>query len=228
MPTMLNMDNLTQIPLQVFDPGASVAIVERKLPHWLQAGTICFITWRTLDSLPQSVLDSWFADRARWLHRHGINAADPSWRSALEKLDRESVAEFLQIFWNRWHDALDECSGECVLRQSELADEVAKSLTHFDGNRYLLLDYVVMPNHVHLLASFASEDAMLGQCESWKHYTAKQINCKLGRRGRFWQQDGFDHLVRSEEQFEFLRRYIASNPTRARLRAGEYLHYARP
>jgi hypothetical protein len=33
-----------------------------------------------------------------------------------------------------------------------------------------------MPNHVHLLAAFANEEAMLSQCESWKHYTARAIN----------------------------------------------------
>ncbi len=52
---------------------------------------------------------------------------------------------------------------------------------------------------------------MLEQFESWKHFTARSINRKLGNRGRFWQQDGFDHLVRSVEQFEHFRRYIANN-----------------
>jgi len=78
-------------------------------------------------------------------------------------------------------------------------------------------DFVVMPNHVHLLAAFPDEGSMLAQCESWKHYTATKINRFLGRSSRFWQQDGFDHLVRSVEQFEYLRAYIADNPRRAHL-----------
>jgi type I restriction enzyme R subunit len=90
-----------------------------------------------------------------------------------------------------------------------------------------LLDFVVMPNHVHLLASFPGENAMLTQCESWKHFTATKINRHFQRKGRYWQQDGFDHLVRSEEQLRFLRRYIAANPERAGLTAGKYLHYSR-
>jgi putative transposase len=88
---------------------------------------------------------------------------------------------------------------------------VADSLHHFDGDRYYLSDYVVMPNHVHLLAAFPSEDAMLGQCESWKHYMARQINAIVHQQGRFWQQDVFDHLVRSAEEFHHLRKYIAEN-----------------
>jgi putative transposase len=83
-----------------------------------------------------------------------------------------------------------------------------------------------MPNHVHLLAAFSDEEAMLAQCESWKHYTAGKINRALNRKGRFWQQDGFDHLVRSLEQFEYLQQYIADNPRRAHLTPTEYLLYS--
>ena len=71
------------------------------------------------------------------------------------------------------------------------------------------------------------ETAMLAQCESWKHYTAVQSNRRLGQRGRFWQADGFDHLVRTEAQFEYLRKYIRDNPQRARLKPGEYRHYSK-
>lgn len=141
----------------------------------------------------------------------------------LGELDRRLVSAFLETFWNRWQDALDDSHGACVLKMPELAEIVAKSLRHFDNDRYLLLDFVVMPNHVHLLASFPGEEAMLEQCESWKHYTATQIN----RGQRFWQQDGFDHLVRSDDQLMHLRRYIANNREKARLRKGEFTRYSR-
>jgi len=55
-------------------------------------------------------------------------------------------------------------------------------------------------------------------------YTATRINRVLGRRGRFWQEESFDHLVRSLEEFKYLRRYIAENPVRAKLRDGEFLY----
>ncbi|MFO1000810.1 MAG: hypothetical protein U0936_10745 [Planctomycetaceae bacterium] len=45
--------------------------------------------------------------------------------------------------------------------------------------------------------------------------------------GQFWQTEQFDHLVRSEEQFRFLRDYIRKNPGQAGLRTEEYLHYSR-
>ncbi|WP_375341834.1 hypothetical protein [Luteolibacter soli] len=67
---------------------------------------------------------------------------------------------------------------------------------------------------------------MLLQVESWKRWTSTRINKHLGRCGRFWQDESFDHLVRSEAAFLRLKRYIAENPKK--LRHGEYLHWVRP
>jgi putative transposase len=64
-------------------------------------------------------------------------------------------------------------------------------------------------------------------CYSWKHYTAAKIHRAMGRMGRFWQEESFDHLVRTPEQFGAIRRYIAANASLARLRAGEYIRYQR-
>jgi len=83
-----------------------------------------------------------------------------------------------------------------------------------------------MPNHVHLLVGEIPRDRMLSQVESWKRWTGNQINKLLTRRGRFWQDESFDHLVRSEAAFRRLKRYIAENP--AKVRPGEFLHWVRP
>jgi len=211
----------------MFDPDEEVAVVERKLPHWTQPGTICFITFRTYDSMPAQLIERWHAERGEWLRRHGI---DPPFDNLSERLNQTNPSlggSFARIFSKRWHDKLDECHGDCVLRESALAKFVADSLLHFDGERYIITDFVVMPNHVHLLAAFVSEDGMLAQCDSWKHYTARQINLKRGTKGRFWQQDGFDHLVRTIEHFDAFRRYIAANPKKSNLKIGEYMHYSK-
>jgi type I restriction enzyme R subunit len=175
------------------------------------------------------VIAAWRAEREGWLRRHGIDPSRADWETHLETLPGHVTREFKRYISDRWNDHLDALHGACVFRRAELARIVADSLCHFDGERYLLTDYVVMPNHVHLLAAFPDEDAMLGQCESWKHFTARVVNRELGRKGRFWQQDGFDHLVRSAEDFEHYRRYIAGNPVRARLGPGEFIQeHGRP
>ena len=66
---------------------------------------------------------------------------------------------------------------------------------------------------------------MLKQCTEWKRYSGRQINDRLGLRGEFWQTDQFDHLIRSPEQFEYYRCYIAENPVRAKLPADAFLYF---
>jgi len=225
---MANGDRKPFLPAQVFDPRQDYSVTERRLPHWSQAATVSFITWRTWDSMPAHVLADWLAERDAWLRRHGIDPSGKERESLLRALPADLASEFRKYVADRWNQRLDALHGACVLRQPAIGRIVADSLEHFDAIRYCLSDYVVMPNHVHILAAFQDEDAMLAQCESWKHYTAAKINRVLGRKGRFWQQDGFDHLVRSAEQFDHLRRYIAENPRRAGLTPGQYVHCSKP
>ena len=213
---------------RVFEPKEEVRVVQRRLPHWAQAGTICFITFRSFDSIPKSVMERWLRERNELLRRHSIDPLAKDWRQQLGELRPEIKAAIDRMTSSRWHENLDACHGACVLRQPKLAKIVADSLHKFDMERYELTDFVVMPNHVHLLAAFPDDDAMLKQCESWKHYTAREINRALGRMGRFWEQDAFDQLVRSLDQFEYLRKYIAENPHKANLKSGGYIHYSKP
>ncbi|MBM4074101.1 MAG: hypothetical protein FJ267_00470 [Planctomycetes bacterium] len=213
--------------LHFFDPRADFSVFERRLPHWSQAGVVCFITWRTNDSIPADVLERWRHERHQWLRNHSINPRALDWRKRLRELAPETQRDFYSQFSTKWHHQLDACHGSCVLKAPDLGQKVAESLLKFDGDRYEMTDFVVMPNHVHILASFRDEESMLNQCEGWKHFQAVQINRAIGSSGRFWQQDGFDHLVRSEEQFLHFRCYIADNPRSARLRPGEFVVWSK-
>ena len=186
--------------LQAFDRNQQYSVVNRRLPHWSQSCTVCFITFRTWDSMPKKVLAVWLAERKEWLRQKGIDSTLPGWESRLRKLPTNLQREYQRFVARRWNNHLDDLHGACVLRKSEFARIIAESLRYFDGQRYELTDFVVMPNHVHLLAAFFSEETMLKQCESWKHYTAKTINLALGRKGRFWGRDAFDQLVRSTDR----------------------------
>ncbi len=127
----------------------------------------------------------------------------------------------------RWETAIDGGLGSCPFRTPENARIVADAFRHFDGTRYRMHDFVVMPNHVQSLVTFP-HDGMRKQCESWKRFTATELNRRLGRAGRFWASEAFDHLVRSADQFDWFRSYIANNPVKAGLRPGEYCHYTEP
>ena len=97
---------------------------------------------------------------------------------------------------------------------------------HFDRQRYRMGDIVVMPNHVHLLVAFDDATSVRKQCTSWMRYTARQINRLYGDVGSVWQEEPFDHLVRSEKQLAYLREYIEQNPRKAKLKNGDF-HYRR-
>jgi putative transposase len=211
---------------ELFDPKAEVIVREGNLPHWYQPGVTYFVTFRTEDSIPQSLLRSWYARRDAWLREHGINPATADWKVQLARVP-SLEREFGKRFTREFMEYLDRGYGACVLRRLELAQLVADSLRHFDGVRYHLSDFVIMPNHVHLLACLLGNTEIEKQCYSWKKFTAALINKALGQRGRFWQEESFDHLVRSPEQFEYLQRYIAENPEKAGLRPGECLYYSR-
>ena len=208
---------------ELFDPTAEVLVHERLRPHWSQAGAMVFVTFRSRDSIPKSVLDRWEREKKDWMHRRG-HSSDRHWSEILPELSPAERNEFRRHFNRCREDCLDNCLDRCLLRHPGLAQIVAKSLLYFDGDRYRMGDFVVMPNHVHLLAAFPTEDAMKKQFDSWLHYTAFQINRQTGDSGRFWQQEPFDHLVRSVDQYEYLRAYIAENPAKAGLSAGEFLY----
>lgn len=208
----------------VFDPQAELFIHEHCRPHWSQAGTIVFLTFRTHDSIPREVVERWDREKEAWLERNGYSVSGQHWSSLKKSLSDSDRIRFNRHF-DRCREAfLDTCHGKCLLRRPELAQIVADSLLHFDGQRYKMGDFVVMPNHVHLLVTFSTPEMLIKQCDSWLHFMAFQINKVIGRKGKFWQQEPFDHLVRSPEQYLYLRDYIRDNPKKAGLSPGEYLY----
>jgi len=109
-------------------------------------------------------------------------------------------------------------SGAFFLRQPNIADMVMEAIQYNAAvlKHYLLHAFVVMPNHVHLLATPAVTLPQL--TKSLKGITAKRANVLLGSTGDpFWQDESYDHLVRHEREFERIRNYIEANPVRAGL-----------
>jgi type I restriction enzyme R subunit len=208
-----------------FDPNAEYSVLERGLPHWSQAGSVCFVSWRLHDSLPRSVLAQLDGEIESLLRRNGLTIS--SWCSNRQSIANKLVDDLVRKMFAIREKFLDQGYGDCVLAQPRCANIVIDSLRYFDEQRYFLTDAIVMPNHVHFLCAFRAETEMLSQCRSWKRFTANAVNKKLGRRGPLWQVDQFDRLVRSDAEFEKFRRYIAENPKRAGLEAGTWMHWSK-
>ena len=215
-----------------FDPEAGIAKSRRNLPHWEQAGCTYFLTWRLADSLPVSKLAEWTESRDRWL------ALNPRpWSPT-------TAAEYNREFVARIEGWLDAGHGSCILRRPDVHGILAGALQFFHGQRYDLDACVIMPNHVHVLVtpyvtqafqpgmetnpqagkpvSHLISHSLSGIVQSWKGYSAREINRLLGRNGRLWMDENFDHAVRSADQLEHFRKYIRENPAKAGLRKDEY------
>jgi len=108
-------------------------------------------------------------------------------------------------------------SGSCLLKDPDVARLVEDALLFFQGDRYALSAWCVMPNHVHAVVTPYDGRSLLEILHSWKSFTAHRINTLLGRRGRVWQQESFDHLVRSPDSFEVFVTYTENNPVAAGL-----------
>jgi putative transposase len=75
---------------------------------------------------------------------------------------------------------LDAGLGACWLRRPEIASLVEDSLLHFDNQRYRLLAWCLMPNHVHVVAEMLGSYSLSGVVGGWKSFTAKQSKCNVG------------------------------------------------
>ena len=172
-----------------------MALYRRRLPHDYETDQPVFLTWRLHDSLP---------------HHRAFPAATLNSGQAFAAMDR----------------LLDEArSGPLYMRQPAIADMVAEAI-HYNAailEHYVLHTFVVMPNHVHLLATPAVPLPKL--TKSLKGITGKRANAILAMTGsRFWQEESYDHVVRNDREFEKIRSYIEENPVRAGLvrEANEY------
>jgi REP element-mobilizing transposase RayT len=163
------------------------------LPHLDAPGELQALTFRLRDAVPKAVMDRW----------HSELSFEPE----------ATAATGLRTRIARYEDA---GHGECLLKVPH-AEAVESCLLYSDGSRYRLLDWCVMPNHVHVLIG-TMEGVRLGDLvRAWKTYSAKLINQSIGRSGSIWGQDYHDRYIRDESHFHYARSYIRNNPVKAGL-----------
>ena len=190
------------------------------LPHFESPDAIQHVTFHLADSLP---------------------------KTALQRLEMElktQPEENRDAERRRRLDAwIDAGHGACVLREPKLTEMVQSSLLCFDGRRYRLMAWVVMPNHVHVLFQPMGGWTVAKIVASWKKFTARRIkemiraNLEIGDpRGRganleigdpkgggsvpdesVWHREYWDRYIRDRRHFEQVVEYIHLNPVKAGL-----------
>lgn len=181
----------------------------RNLPHWSRPNGTYFLTFRTADSLPAETV-------ARLREEFEID-----YRILCRELSRAPNYEEVRPLQTERHRRaeryLDQSHGRCLLRDARCASIVADAIRHFDGERYDLHAWCVMPNHAHVLLTLHDDSLPTSVAGSWKKFSGRRINEAMGQSGAFWQEEGFDHLVRGPNSFDRICGYIWDNPGKAGL-----------
>ena len=118
---------------------------------------------------------------------------------------------------------LDASHGACWMHDERIASIVVHALWHFDGERYDLAAWCVMPNHVHVLVRPCEGYRLPDIVHSWKSFAARKANQVLGGKGTFWCSEYHDHLVRDKTDFDRILEYILKNPEKAGLKNWKWL-----
>jgi putative DNA methylase len=168
------------------------------LHHCDIPGLLQHITVRLSDSVPAELIESWRSE----LRLSAKVAASDSRQARL----REKIEKYA-----------DEGHGKCWLKDPRIAELVENALLHFDGERYRLIEWCVMPNHFHALIETIEGHSLSDVVHSWKTFTAREANLLLGREGAFWMPDYFDRFIRNEQHLEAVKEYVRNNPVKAGL-----------
>jgi type I restriction enzyme R subunit len=196
-----------------FNPYDVIRIHGAGLPHWQQGSAYLFVTWRLADSLPSALLRDWKVEREIWLSKHPF-----PWESSIWK-------EYNERFPLRMESWLDRGMGSCLLRQKGVRRIVCNALHFFDGERYRIFGFVVMPNHVHIVFQPIEGYLIEAIMHSWKSYTSKEVHKLTGGQGELWQRGYWDRLVRSQVHFDRCMRYMDKNPLSAGIQKSDFTLY---
>ncbi len=146
---------------------------------------------------------------------------------------KEQIINIHKRYFQKWDEYLDKViAGPDYLKEEKIAKVVLDRLREFDGSLYRLIAAAIMPNHIHFLIDtylqienlpkgvLPDEDNYVSLAKTMQlikggsSFTANKI---LGRKGKFWNIESYDHLVRHEVEYFNIVRYILMNAVKARL-----------
>ncbi len=198
----------------------------RKLPHIQPSNASYFVTYRLAGSIPKTKLVELQIEKENF---------ERELRTFKDIVEMENLRQnFHRYYFKKYDDTLDAIkSGPDWLKDPRLASLVADSIKYFDGIRYKLFAYCVMPNHVHQV--FYLNDDHVSKMknlkdhntdkfypvtkilESIKKYTSRRANIILNRKGSFWERESYDHVVRGNQSLVRIVKYVLNNPVKAGL-----------
>jgi REP element-mobilizing transposase RayT len=111
-------------------------------------------------------------------------------------------------------DLVEQGHGCCALKDPAMAACIVETWQRFAPERYDLIAFVVMPNHVHILIRVQEGWALGKIVQSWKSFTGKRL---IAAHGVGWMREYWDRFIRDERHFAAAVAYIHNNPVKAGL-----------
>ncbi len=203
-------------------------IYRRNLPHIHPSNAVFFITFRLAGTLPLQVIQ-----RLRQQRERELNRCKAKFKSNSIKLKNERYA-IQKKYFGKFDALLDEpYMGPVWLANPGIAQIVKDKLHAFDGVRYKLIAYIIMPNHVHLVFDTkifkVKQQNRQSENKKRKYYPVAKImqlikgntsfkcNRLLKRKGQFWHYESYDHVVRNFDELIRIIKYVLYNPVKAGL-----------
>ena len=186
----------------------TISFSRRSLPHWLVADRTYFVTRRIANSLPAAVVEELRAERDA-LHQQ--KCSDESRWLKLYRAQFVRVDEILDA---------DKENDECKLTNGDIPNIILKSLdwlVHDAG--WCIYAATIMSTHIHLVMrnNKGRTGELLDDIEKFKRFTGSAANRSVGRTGRFWARDDFDHWCRTQDKVNSAITYVRQNPVKAGL-----------
>ena len=169
-----------------------MSFYSRRLHHWHPEEAAFFVTWRLKGTLPKGLRRTSLEDT-----KFSNKPQETAFLAEDRRLDRAQT-------------------GPLWLRRTEVARGVEIALLEGDHrwNWYRLDAWVIMPNHIHTLMkpNLPLHRAVMNV----KSATARAANRVLGKTGRtFWQDEFYDHWIRTDTERARIIDYIEYNPVAA-------------
>jgi len=168
---------------------------KRNLPHLYYNEGIYFITYRLYGSISIAQLEK------------------------LKEQFLNQISEEQKKIFKKYDNLLDKASNKIKhLSNPKIADICKESIMFFNKKDIKVICYCIMPNHVHLVFELINKNKSITDLmKSIKRYSARKANEILETKGRFWQVESFDRLVRNENELYNIIKYVLLNPVKAGL-----------
>ncbi|MBX3740604.1 MAG: transposase [Akkermansiaceae bacterium] len=169
------------------------------LPHWDFDGSLQAVTFRLADSVPAKVICGWRCELQTLLE----SSDKPTSQKAALELQRR-IAKYE-----------DAGYGSCLLARHAPIIQNLLIADHYSS--YKLIEWCIMPNHVHVLIRLLDGQPLGNLVKKWKASSAIQINRIENRTGSLWAPDYHDRFIRDFDHYYNAIAYIRNNPVKARL-----------